>query len=163
MNNLLNIIIYIFKNYPKVDELSKPRLVKLIYLIDWKHTIDNGYQATSINWYYNHYGPYVDTVIELIKENDNLFNVQSTINAYGGISDKIKLISTKEVYIDESIKSAADFIISNTSDKNWSEFINLVYSTFPIKTNSKYTYLNLVEDAVKFKHYRQRRFGKSGG
>lgn len=163
MKNLLNIIIYIFRNYPKVEELSKPRLVKLIYLIDWKHTIDNGKQATPINWYYNHYGPYVDSVIELIRENDKIFNVQSTINDYWGVSDKIKLISSEDVSIDESAKKAADFIISNTADKNWSEFINLVYSTFPIKTNSKYTYLNLVDDAVKFKHYRQQAFGKNGG
>jgi hypothetical protein len=155
MKNILNIVIYIFRNYPKVEELSKPRLVKLIYLIDWKHTIDNDRQATSINWYFNHYGPYVDTVIDLIKENEKVFNVQSTINSYGGVSDKIKLVSTEEVTIDESIKKSADFIIDNTADKNWTEFINLVYSTYPIKTNSKYTYLDLVADAIKFRKYRQ--------
>jgi hypothetical protein len=48
MTDLLNLIIYIFSNYPKVDELSKPRLVKLVYLIDWKHAIVNGRQSTSI-------------------------------------------------------------------------------------------------------------------
>lgn len=163
MKNLLDIIIYIFRNYPKVEELSKPRLVKLIYLIDWKHTIDFGKQATPIYWYYNHYGPYVDAVIDLIKANDKIFDVKSTVNAYGGVSDKIKLISTEQVVVGESIKQAADFIIMNTSDKNWSEFINLVYSTFPIKTNSKYSYLNLTEDAVKFKHYHQQAFGPMEG
>lgn len=155
MNDLVNLIVYIFRKYPKVEELSKPRLVKLIYLIDWKHTIDNGSQATTINWFFNHYGPYVDTVIDLIKENPLIFSVESRINAYGGVSDKIKLISQNEFPINETIQKSADFIIENTSDKNWSDFINLVYSTFPIRNNSKYTSLNLIEEAEKFKYYRQ--------
>lgn len=154
MKDLINLIIYIFRNYPKVDELSKPRLVKLIYLIDWKHAIVNGRQATSIEWYFNHYGPYVDAVIDLIKENPDIFNVETRINAYGGVSDKIKLISKQDIQIEESVKQSADFIISNTSQMNWTTFIDLVYSTYPIKTNSKYTYLNLVEEARKFEEYK---------
>jgi len=157
MTDLLNLIIYIFRNYPKVDELSKPRLVKLVYLIDWKHSIVNGRQATSIQWYFNHYGPYVDTVIDLVKKNPEIFNVETRINAYGGVSDKIKLISQQQITIEDSIKSSADFIISNTSQMNWTDFINLVYSTYPIKSNSKYTNLNLVEEAKKFEEYKHNR------
>lgn len=157
MTNLINLIIYIFRSYPKVEELSKPRLVKLIYLIDWKHTITNGKQATSILWYFNHYGPYVDTVIDLIKNNPEIFQVETRLNAYGGVSDKIKLISKQEIQIEETIKKSCDFIILNTSQMNWTEFINLVYSTYPIKSNSKYTYLNLVEEAKKFEEYKHNR------
>lgn len=157
MTDLLNLIIYIFRNYPKVDELSKPRLVKLVYLIDWKHTIVNGRQATSIQWYFNHYGPYVDNIIDLIKKSPEIFNVETRINSYGGMSDKIKLISQQQIEIQDSIKNSADFIISNTSQMNWTEFINLVYSTYPIKSNSKYTNLNLVEEAKKFEEYKHNR------
>jgi hypothetical protein len=155
MKDLLTLIIYIFKTYPKVEELSKPRLVKLIYLIDWKHAIDNGTQATNIQWYFNHYGPYVDDVIDLIKQKGDIFDVKSRVNAYGGISDKIKLIDTQDVDISDSIKTSANFIIENTVNQNWSEFINLVYSTYPIKANSKYSSLNLIEDAIKFKEQRK--------
>ncbi|NBA78866.1 DUF4065 domain-containing protein [Emticicia sp. ODNR4P] len=157
MKDLMNLIIYIFSNYPKVDELSKPRLVKLIYLIDWKHTIVNGRQATPIQWYFNHYGPYVDTVIDLIKDHPEIFTVETRTNAYGGISDKIKLVSGQNVHLEESVKQSADFIISNTSQMSWTNFIDLVYSTYPIKTNSKYTYLNLVEEAKKFEKYKHNR------
>ena len=157
MTDLLNLIIYIFRNYPKVNELSKPRLVKLVYLIDWKHTILNGRQATSIKWYFNHYGPYVDNVIDLIKKNPEIFNVETRINAYGGVSDKIKLLSQQPIQIENSIKDSADFIILNTSQMNWTDFINLVYSTYPIKSNSKYTNLNLVEEAKRFEDYKQNR------
>jgi hypothetical protein len=71
------------------------------------------------------------------------------------VSDKIKLISQQQIQIDDSIKSSADFIISNTSQMNWTDFINLVYSTYPIKSNSKYSNLNLVEEAKKFEEYKR--------
>ena len=152
MKELLNLIIYIFKVYPNVEELSKPRLVKIIYLVDWKHAVDYKAQATPIEWYYNHYGPYVETVIDLVKSNSEIFEVTSHINIYGGgVTDKIKLLNDSTVELSPTVKDSADFIIKNTAHKNWSDFINLVYSTYPIKNNSKYSILNLVEDAEKFR------------
>ena len=67
MNKLNELIKYILVKYPKIEELSKPRLVKLIYLIDWKHSIEFGEQYTDIRWIYNHYGPYVNDVINTRK------------------------------------------------------------------------------------------------
>ena len=40
MRKLTELIKYILHTYPKIEELSKPRLVKLIYLIDWKYAMD---------------------------------------------------------------------------------------------------------------------------
>lgn len=152
--NLLNLIIYIFKSYPKVNELSKPRLVKIIYLIDWKYAIETGSQYTEIEWYYNHYGPYVDDVINLIKNKSDLFLVRSTVNQFGSITDKISLKQDIEVDMQEDIKSSADFIVKNTHKMNWSEFIDLVYSTFPVLSNPQYTILDLSKDAKKFNLYK---------
>ena len=151
MKNLLDIIIYIFSNYEKVEELSKPRLVKLIYLIDWKYSIEKGEQFTDIKWYFNHYGPYVDDVINLIKKESDIFTVDSYLNQYGGSSDRIIMKRDVKVVLDTNVKSTADFILKNTVMLNWTDFISLVYSTYPIKTNSKYTYLDLKKDAELFK------------
>ena len=93
MKNLEKLIRYIILNYPNSNELSKPRLVKLIYLIDWKFTIENGSQFTDIRWIYNHYGPYVNDVINLMKEKKAIFNVESYQNSYEGITDKFTLFS----------------------------------------------------------------------
>lgn len=156
MNNLLNLILYIFKTHPKVNELSKPRLVKLIYLIDWKFAIDSGRQFTSIRWYYNHYGPYVDDVIDLIKKENEIFKVTSSINQFGSISERISLAKKDaNFYLPDDVKRAADFIINNTAHMNWSEFINLVYSSFPVLSNSQYTEFNLEDDANRFREYRR--------
>lgn len=149
--SLLDLIVYIFCNYPRIEELSKPRLVKLIYLIDWKSSIEHKRQVTQIKWYFNHYGPYVDDIINLIKESPEYFEVTSYHNSYGGVSDKIVLKKNAAVVLPKPTKEVVDFVIDKTHKLSWSDFISLVYSTYPVKMNSKYTALNLVEGAKEYK------------
>jgi len=60
MNNLVDEIIkYICLNYPYKYKLSKARLTKMVYLIDWYYSKLNKHQMTNISWEFNHYGPYV--------------------------------------------------------------------------------------------------------
>ncbi len=151
MTNLEKLIRYILLNYPNVSELSKPRLVKLIYLIDWKYTIEQGRQYTNIQWYYNHYGPYVNDVIDLMKSRNEVFEVKSYSNPYEGVTDKFVLLDKTSINLDNDIKSIADLFINYTYSLTWSNFINLVYSSYPIKTSLKYTSLNLVDIAAEFK------------
>ncbi len=151
MTNLEILIRYILLNYPNVSELSKPRLVKLIYLIDWKYTIEKGSQFTTIQWYYNHYGPYVSDVIELMKSKNEVFDVKTYNNAYEGVTDKFILLDKTIIPLESDIKEITDLFIRHTYNLTWSNFINLVYSSFPIKSSLKYTTLNLVEMAIDFK------------
>lgn len=151
MTNLEKLIRYILLNYPNVNELSKPRLVKLIYLIDWKYTIEQGQQYTNIQWYYNHYGPYVSDVIDLMKSRSEIFEVKSYNNAYEGITDKFTLLDRSTITLESEIKNITDLFIGHTFRLTWSDFINLVYSSFPIKTSLKYTTLNLPSMAIEFK------------
>lgn len=150
MKNLEELIRYIILHYPNPNELSKPRLVKLIYLIDWKYTIETGSQYTNIRWIYNHYGPYVNDVINLMREKKAIFKVDSYQNNYEGITDKFSLIDKTEILLENNIKEIADKFIEYTYKLTWTEFINLVYSSFPIKSNLKYSTLNLEDLAIEF-------------
>lgn len=153
MNKLNELIKYILIKYPKIEELSKPRLVKLIYLIDWKHSIEYGVQYTDIRWIYNHYGPYVNDVINTIKNNPDIYDVYTRENPYGGITDKFKIKKSKNLHIniDMNGKKIADFIIEKTFHIDWSNFISIVYSTYPIRTNLKYSTLDLKLLAEEYK------------
>ncbi|MBL1219478.1 SocA family protein [Chryseobacterium sp. L7] len=150
MKNLENLIRYILLHYPNLVELSKPRLVKLIYLIDWRYTIENGEQYTNIKWIYNHYGPYVNDIIDLMRKNPMIFQVESYKNSYEGITDKFSLVDKSKVLIDEKVKKIADRFIDFTYSLKWTDFINLVYSSYPIKNNLKYSSLDLVKLAKDF-------------
>ncbi|MFK8303150.1 Panacea domain-containing protein [Capnocytophaga stomatis] len=152
MSNLEKLIRYILLNYPNPMELSKPRLVKLIYLIDWKYTIENGKQYTNIEWFYNNYGPYVNDVIDLMKQKKDVFLVETYPNPYGGgNTDKFCLINRTHIDIEENVKIISDKFMDYTYKLNWSDFINLVYSSYPIKTHLKYSVLDLEKLAKEFK------------
>lgn len=152
MSNLEKLIRYILLNYPHIGELSKPRLVKLIYLIDWKYTIENGKQYTSIRWYFNHYGPYVTDVIDLMRAQPNVFQINSYNNQYEGITDKFLLVDKSSITLSSDVKNITDQFIDYTYRLTWSNFISLVYSSYPIKTSLKYTNLDLVKMSIDFKN-----------
>ena len=153
MKKLIELIKYILYTYPKPEELSKPRLVKLIYLIDWKYAIDHGKQYTDIRWIFNHYGPYVNDVINLMKQNPAEFIVVSRHNPYGGTTDKFWLNKSKttDIQIDPKAKIITDFLISKTVHLSWSNFISIIYSTYPIKSNLQYSILDLENLAQEYK------------
>jgi hypothetical protein len=153
MKKLIELIKYILEVYPKPEELSKPRLVKLIYLIDWKHAINTKKQYTDIRWIFNHYGPYVNDVINVMKQNPKEFIVSSRENPYGGVTDKFKLNKNSEITIeiDSEVKNITDFLISKTTHLSWSKFISVVYSTYPVKSNLKYSRLDLENLAKEYK------------
>lgn len=146
----LDLIRYIINNYLYPNELSKARLNKIIYLIDWKSAIENYQQVTNINWVFNHYGPYV-TDIESLILNDNRFRINSTTNIYGNEKNIIKLVNDKNFKDpNQEIKQIIDFVLEKTKKFYWNEFISLVYSTYPIISQEKGSELNLVELAKEY-------------
>ncbi|MFN4151864.1 MAG: Panacea domain-containing protein [Candidatus Sericytochromatia bacterium] len=150
MQKLVNILKYIYLNYPNIEQLSKPRLVKLVYLLDWKYCLTYENQVTDITWYFNHYGPYVEDVINLINQRSDLFQTKSYDTKFG-IGHKITYIGDKNIELTNDVITALDFVIEKTNKLNWNQFISLVYDTYPIKSNSKYSKLNLIEDSKKYK------------
>lgn len=152
MNNLENVIAYFCLHYPHKRELSKARLTKLVYLADWFSALIFRRQITNINWIFNHYGPYVDDIARTVSYNNNFrvintftqFNTEKSIIYYIGRKDNIT-ISNDEV-------SILNFVIEKTKNFYFDEFIDYVYSTYPISSNERYSELNLVQLAEQFRN-----------
>jgi hypothetical protein len=152
---LADIMVYICKYYPYKSELSKARLTKLIYLADWKYALSKSTQISPIRWYFDRYGPFVYDVLDEAKD-DSRFRVEKSETMYGSEKEVIRLI-------DEDVDALGlatdeietlDFVINKTKDKNWSEFLRLVYSTYPIATQSKFSNLDLSVLAEEYKEKR---------
>lgn len=148
MNKLLNIILYIVKYYPYEDVLTKTRLTKLIYLIDWESILKYGKQMTNISWYFDHFGPYVPDVMDEANNSDELYVVSERSN-FGTEKYIIKSKENKDlIQINDLTKEdieIIDKVINETKSLNWNEFINYVYDTKPIKNSKKYSQLLLNE------------------
>ena len=85
--DIKDLVRYIVKNYPNKNDLSKARLNKLIYLIDWKSALDNQEQISNIEWIFNHYGPYVND-IELNLRSDDRFSIERHCQVMFAISSQ---------------------------------------------------------------------------
>ena len=152
---IVNLVRYILKVYPHAKELSKARLNKIIYLIDWKSALEHEKQLTEIDWKFNHYGPYVNIIEETILSDDR-FNIKSTTNIYGNEKNIIEIIQDKDFSEPtEKDQEIIDFVIEKTRKFYWDKFINLVYSTYPIISQEKGSQLNLVELAKEYKQIKK--------
>ncbi|PYD71067.1 Panacea domain-containing protein [Novacetimonas hansenii] len=151
MAELIDILGYICENYPYKDELSNARLTKMVYLSDWKSAIEQGRQISDIKWIFNHHGPYVDDVYQEAHRS-HLFKIIREVNVYGNEKFVFNLSSTKDwISLTEQDIICINHVIKETKPMLWRDFIHLVYSTYPVVVSDKYSRLNLVELARRYK------------
>lgn len=148
---IVDIVGYILNNYPHKSELAKARINKIIYLMDWKSSIDRGKQISDIEWIFNHYGPYVDDVENEIR-NDERLKISMTFNYYNNPKYLIELTDENVNFNEpnDEEKEILDLVIEVTKKLNWDDFINAVYSTYPITHSEKGSNLNLVKLAKEY-------------
>lgn len=152
MNKLRDVIAYILENYPHKKELSNARLTKLVYLSDWHFCLSNGVQITSIKWYFDNYGPFVWDVKQEVEKNPSFFTIEQTVNAHGSSKNLIKSLKVpNDLTLTNDEKASIGKIIDITKNMYWDDFINLVYSTYPILSTERYSYLNLESLAKRYK------------
>jgi uncharacterized phage-associated protein len=146
MSELIDIMVYLLKNYPYKSELSNARLTKLVYLADWRFALKNKRQITEINWKFDNFGPFVWDIYNAAKSNQNVFTIEEIPNFYGNKKKLIKLSDENyPISITSDEKNTLDYVINSTKILDWNRFIQLVYSTFPILVSEKGSSLNLVE------------------
>lgn len=149
MADLKMLMAYFCKNYPYKDDISKARLNKMIYLADWKSAIEREMQVSSIRWIYNNYGPYVNEIAELAKQ-DDWFIIYNTVNDFGHKKNIIYIneyVQDNDITLLECDKEYLNYVIKTTHSLNWADFIRLVYSTYPIISSTRKSSLNLIEKA----------------
>lgn len=158
MAELKDIVAYILQKSPNKDDMSKARLTKMVYLSDWRAALALGHQLTSINWLFDHNGPFVYDVIDMARH-DKDFVIEHTTNYYGSNKTVISMNPARfyEPRLKESEREVIDHVISKTSDKSFKSFISLVYSTCPIRTQERYKHLDLVGLAQKYGQEREKR------
>jgi len=148
MSKIKDILRFLTLNYPYKDELSKTRLTKLVYLADWYSAIKNKQQMTNIEWYFDHYGPFVSDIYEEAAK-DKCLNIKQSYTVYGSPKE---VIGFNEQYkknikfkLTEDEKTILKKVVEETETLTWNAFINKVYSTYPINGQKRYNYLNLVQ------------------
>jgi hypothetical protein len=155
------VVIYICQHYPHKDELSNARLTKMVYLADWRSALMYDRQLTGIGWIYNHYGPYKDDVMTAARANPCV-TVREDRNQHGDRKQVIAVTANTHVprlSLTQQECEVLDWVIQKTQKLSWTEFIRLVYSTYPIVTRPRFATLDLVELAGEYREARSRTVG----
>jgi hypothetical protein len=131
----------------QLDKLPKARCVKLFYLLDWKAALASGKAITGLTWYYHHFGPYLPEVVDMLVDSGDIILHQQD-NAMGSEAEYLtlkapKASKTREDCLSKEEQNLADEVITATKDLSFTDFIKLVYSTYPIRISQKYTELDL--------------------
>jgi arsenite-activated ATPase arsA len=146
-NKLKDVLSYIVKNYPYSDDLTKTRTTKLVYLVDWEYIKKYGRQLTSIEWFFDHYGPYVSDVLDEA-DKDRRISIKKTKSNFGTVKYMVMPKFTKNdiVYsLTADEIEVIDDVIEKTKLLSWNQFIRYVYETSPIKNSEKYKKLDLLK------------------
>lgn len=160
---LQDVMVYILKKYPEnlSDEMSNARLTKMVYLVDWKNALVKGNQITEINWYFDNYGPFVTDIEDKAKAKSKIFIIDLGSNMYGQPKKTFRLRDTNTVInLTDGEKKSIKSVIDETKKLYWNEFIKLVYSTHPVASSDRYTYLKLAEKANEYKNIKNKRLKK---
>lgn len=154
MDKLKSIIAYFCLRYPHGDELSKARLTKMVYLADWLSALVTGRQMTEIKWIFNHYGPYVDDVMAHVSFDPD-FKITHNHTIYGGDKHVISYHGNSDICFEPKEQEILDFIINKTATMYFKDFINYVYSTYPVTSSERYSDLELEEKAREYRDKEQ--------
>ena len=145
MNKKLHdVMAYFCTQIKHKSDLSKARLTKLVYLADWKMSQKHGSQISNIKWLFNHYGPYVDDVVGLARDNTD-FHIIQTRNHYGSMKEQFDYVGDKKFIedMDKDEIKVLDEIIDETESMYFNEFVDHVYSTYPVKSSNRYSTFDL--------------------
>jgi hypothetical protein len=140
-NKIFDLISRILENYEKRGEISMLKIVFLIYLCDWKYSIEKGTQITDIKW------KFLDK--EFSKKIISAFNK-------GKIQKNTFSFKSDFSHLSNNEKKIIDFISTLSMELETDDFIKLVFSTYPMIRKEKDVHLDLpvlAKDYIKNYEY----------
>jgi len=149
MNKLRDIIAHFALRYPDKLELTNDRMTKMVYLADWLGAVNYGRTFTRVRWYFDN-GPYTKDVVNTASSDHRL-----TVEKVDGFLNSPRTLIGLTDYdympeLDDTCKKVLDYVISTTQSLNWDKFVDLIYSTFPIISSERHTYLELSKLADEY-------------
>ena len=134
------------------EYVSLPRLIKLMYLADWREALACQSQITNVNWKIGSCGPSADEIYEQLRSDVTRFSISSIADKFGNPKTIVRCLTGAgdTGALTESQRAATDFILRIARNKPWESLTSLVSSTFPVATSETGAILNLPELAVKY-------------
>jgi hypothetical protein len=135
MCTIKEVLRYTLSKYDFKGDLTLARLIHIIYLADWKASIDRSRQITDVKWQMVNGEPKMDdsSLEEMIK----FLEVNSKGETLGSLFQSFYEGKLKKTKLLQAEKSILEDIIGKANSKSDEEFTQLVHSTFPSLTRDE--------------------------
>ena len=149
MNELHNII-WSLLDQEKGVKLS--RLIKEVYLVDWKCAFAYPPRPCTFVWSYGPCGPTSKKIIECIQEHPDLFRIEETCNSDGvQIVTIFKMAVEYKVSLSKEVQSAVELVLKVARPKDLEALSLLVSSTYPIMRSAILDELDIEKFAIEYR------------
>jgi hypothetical protein len=136
MTSPTDAFVYLTENYPEDDrdDLSRSRLMGMLYLADWRSALLRRTPMTNAKWVLGRFGAYAEDAFSLLENPTPPFRVVEEENPYGTPKVRVELTSddVPTPTVDADAREILDYVIETTKPLRWSEFVGLVNSTYPM-------------------------------
>lgn len=151
MERVINILDYLYLQYPNSNQLSISRVMKLLYLIEWRYAITKFEKLTDIEWMQTEYGPFYKTLRSIYNESSN-YEVTIKLDDKNREQTVIIFLNKKEnLSLKDEAKKVVDFVINHCKDYSWTELNNLVNSTYGVLNTPQGQIIDVVNLARKYR------------
>jgi uncharacterized phage-associated protein len=151
MERVINILDYLYLQYPNSNQLSISRVMKLLYLIEWRYAITKFEKLTDIEWMQTEYGPFYKALRGIFNESSN-FEVSIKLDDNKNEQTVITFLNKKEnLNLKADTKEVVNFVIEHCKDYSWKELNNLVKSTYGVLNTPQGQIIDVVNLARKYR------------
>lgn len=151
MERVINILDYLYLQYPNSNQLSISRVMKLLYLIEWRYAITKFEKLTDVEWMQTEYGPFYKALRGIFNESSN-FEVSIKLDDNKNEQTVITFLNKKEnLNLKADTKEVVNFVIEHCKDYSWKELNNLVKSTYGVLNTPQGQIIDVVNLARKYR------------
>jgi hypothetical protein len=141
----------IFSKHPKARNLTPSRLSVLLYLVDWRSSIQHGRRLDGLTWQFDENGSVMRLSVSLPDELEDLATCAMNEPIGMRLVRKHRTVSFEHP---PWLAEVVDFVVARTAKMSWLELLKLTSSTFPRFSEPPSTDLDLVKIAREYQKYR---------
>lgn len=145
------------------EGVKLPRLVKEVYLVDWKCAFAYPPRPCKFTWIYGPCGPTSAEILKCIQQHSDLFRIDVHQNSVG---IQVLTIYKREVEylasLSMGVVSAINLVLRVATPKDWEALSLLVSSTYPIMRSSMLDELDMERFAEEYREVLRNRNPSNG-
>jgi len=151
MKKFETVMEYLLSQCESHRKVSLHKLVKMIYLADWRYYLKTGSSLSSLQWEFDKLGPTSSAAVFFAKERNNI-DLEYSFSKTGFTRENVTLHNRSNPYdVTYQERQILDEVIKDTFHLEWEDFMKVIFDTYPITKINKYGLIDLSKYANEYR------------